>query len=116
MTMRNRLAKKVAALFSVVIIWVPLSANAVDVANAQIDRIGLINPSEIRGAMIQLTDLSNNPAWTGSRQFFLSRSILGAEGLAMALTAFSMGRPIWVRIVGTGEPLSLITVIYVNAN
>ena len=105
----------VVAMLSVAIFCTPLTASAVDVGVAQIDRIGLFNPTETRGAMIQLTDLSNTPAWTGSRQFFLSQVVLGKEGLAMALTAFSLGLPVWVRIEGTGEALSLITIMYVNA-
>jgi hypothetical protein len=64
--------------------------------------------------MIQLTDMASTPAWTGSRQFFLSQEILGKEGLAIALTAFSLEKEIVVRIAGTAEPLSLITVIFVN--
>ena len=103
-------------LFLAVALSLPFTASAdVDVANARIDRIGLYNPDATRGAMVQLTDLASTPAWTGSRQFFLSQAVLGDEGLAMMLTAFAMGQPIWVRIAGTAQPLSLVTVIYVNA-
>ena len=98
-----------------ILICIPLCASAdVDVTSARIDRIGLINPSAIRGAMIQLTDMSSSPKWIGSRQFFLSQEILGKEGLAIALTAFSLDKEIYVRIAGTAEALSLITIIYVN--
>ena len=111
-----RSSKYFVAFFLVVAMLLPFTASAdVDVANARIDRIGLYNPDATRGAMVQLTDLSSNPAWAGSRQFFLSQAVLGNEGLAMVLTAFTMGQPLWVRVAGTAEPLSLITVIYVNA-
>ena len=94
----------------------PMTAMAdVDVFTARIDRIGLFQPDATKSAMVQLTDLSSNPAWVGSRQFFLSRQALGTEGIAMVLTAFGMEKNLFVRVAGTAEPLSLITVIYVNA-
>ena len=111
-----RSTKYAVALFLAVAMLLPFTASAdVDVANARIDRIGLFSPNATRGAMVQLTDLSSNPAWPGSRQFFLSQAVLGNEGLAMVLTAFTMGQPLWVRVAGNADPLSLITVIYVNA-
>jgi len=111
-----RLAKYFMALLVTVAVSVPFTASAdVDVASARIDRIGMIAPNATRGAMVQLTDLSASPKWPGSRQFFLSQAILGKEGLAMVLTAFAMGQPIWVRVAGTAQPLSLVTIVYVNA-
>ena len=111
-----RSSKFLVALFLAVSMLLPFAASAdVDVASARIDRIGLFSPNATRGAMVQLTDLSSNPKWAGSRQFFLSQAVLGNEGLAMVLTAFTMGQPLWVRIAGNADPLSLITVIYVNA-
>ena len=102
-------------VFSAVFICAPLTASAdVDVAKARIDRIGLYNPNDTRGAYVQLTDLSATPAWSGSRQFFLSQNPLGKEGLACVLTAYSMGQTLWVRVAGDASPLSLITVIYIN--
>lgn len=113
----NKISRSVKRVMATTLaVAFPLVSSAdVDVANARIDRIGLFSPNDTKGAMLQLTDLSANPAWAGSRQFFLSEQVLGQEGLAMTLTAFTMGKPIWVRIAGTAEPLSLITVIYVNA-
>ena len=103
-------------LLSVTLLGFPLSASAdVDVPYARIDRIGMYYPDDTRGAMVMLTDLSTTPKWTGSRQFFLSKAILGNQGLAVLLTAYSMGQGIWIRIAGTGAPLSLITIIYANA-
>ena len=115
--MKRRIVLGVYAILiiSTFLVCMPLSASAdVDVLRARIDRIGLINPSDTRGAMIQLTDMSFSPAWPLSRQFFLSQEILGKEGLAIALTAFSLDKEIVVRIAGTAQPLSLITVIFVN--
>ena len=115
--MRRRIVFGVYAILviSTFLICMPLSASAdVDVLKARIERIGLINPSSTRGALIQLTDMASSPKWTGSRQFFLSQEILGNQGLAIALTAFSLEKEIVVRIAGTAEALSLITVIYVN--
>jgi len=115
--MKGRLLVGICMLgvFFAALICAPLTASAdVDVAKAQIDRIGLYNPNATRGAYVQLTDLSDSPAWTGSRQFFLSQTPLGKEGLATLLTAYSMGKTIWVRIAGDASALSLITVIYIN--
>ncbi len=115
MNSRYRLSKRVKLLLAVLALCLPYAANAdVDVARAEIVRIGLIAPDATRGALVQLRDLAGSPAWSGNRQFFLSQSILGKEGLAMALTAFTLGRSVFVRIAGTAQPLSLITVIYVN--
>jgi hypothetical protein len=107
----------VLSLVSVGFLGFPLSVSAdVDVFVARIDRIGMYFPDQTRGAMVQLTDLSSVPAWSGSRQFFLSQATFGNQGLATMLTAFSMGKTVFVRVAGAAEPLSLITVIYVNAD
>ncbi len=117
MDARHSLAKCLKFLVAFLALNVPFAVSAdVDVASAEIVRIGLIAPDETRGAMVQLRDRGPIPAWSGTRQFFLSQSTLGTEGLAMVLTAFTMGRSIWVRIAGAAEPLSLVTVIYVNAD
>jgi len=115
--MKGRLILGICILgvFFAVLICAPLTASAdVDVANARIDRIGIFNPNATRGAYVQLTDLSTTPAWTGSRQFFLSQVPLGKEGLATVLTGYSMGKTLWVRIAGDASALSLITVVYIN--
>ena len=116
MSFTGMFSRFLMALVIALVLAVPTTAVAdVDVASARIDRIGLFSPNATQGAMVQLTDLSPSPKWPGSRQFFLSQAVLGTEGLAMVLTAFTMGQPIWVRVAGTAQPLSLITVIYVNA-
>lgn len=114
--MKKGIVIMVLSLVSVAFLGFPLFARAdVDVYNAKIERMGIYFPNETRGAMVQLTDLSATPAWSGTRQFFLSQAALGNQGLAVMLTAYSMGATLWVRIAGTAEPLSLITVVYVNA-
>ncbi len=112
---KSMVAVMVLSLVSALFLSLPGTASAdVDVAIARIDRIGMYFPNTTRGAMVQLTDMSATPKWTGSRQFFLSQASCGKEGLAILLTAFSMEKTVWVRIAGTGEALSLITVVYVN--
>ena len=64
------------------------------------------------GPPVQLDDLSD-VNWTGPRQFYLS-STLGKEGLAVLLTAYSLGETVWVRIAGDGSTGSLITIIIMN--
>jgi hypothetical protein len=117
--MKRSMVVVVMVLFLVVgaILGVPLSARAdTDVATARIDMIGMYYPNETRGAMVMLTDLSATPKWTGQRQFFLSQAVLGNQGLAVLLTAYSMGQTIWVRIAGAADPASLILVVYANNN
>ena len=90
---------------------------SVDVAVAKIERIGpdpRFADSASSGFMVQLTDTAANPAWTGIRQFYLSAA-LGNTGVATLLTAFSLGELVWVRIGGTAESGSLISIIFVNA-
>jgi hypothetical protein len=87
-------------------------AQALDVASARIARIG-IDP-RFEGAMVQLIDQADQPAWSGTRQFYLS-SDMGDGGLATILTAFSLGENVWVRIAGDAAAGSLITIVFVNA-
>lgn len=116
--MKGRLFLGICMLgvFVAVLICVPITASAadVDVAIARIDRIGVYNPNQYRTCMVQLTDLSTSPAWAGSRQFFLAKDPLGNTGVATVLTAYSMGKTLWVRITNNAAALSLITVVYIN--
>ena len=106
----------VLSLVSVALLGFPLSASAdTNVANARIDMVGMYYPSATRGAMVMLTDLSPTPKWAGQRQFFLSQAILGNQGLAILLTAYSLNQTIWVSIAGNADPASLVLVIYANA-
>ena len=92
----------------------PGIANAtVDVSSAQIVKTGYYPGAAGSGFVIQLVDKSASPAWSGPRQFYLSTD-LGNEGYAIILTAYSMGKTVWVRIGGNAEPGSLISIIYIN--
>lgn len=108
--------KKLSILITVCAMFVLLNTASafatVDVAKARISRIGMIAPNATRGAMVELVDESG-AAWQGGRQFFLSQEILGDSGLAIMLTGYSLGKTFWVRIADS-EPLSLITIIYIN--
>lgn len=93
-----------------VLLWLPVTASALDVPICSIGRIG-VDP-RFEGPPVQLDDQSD-VNWTGLRQFYLS-STLGNQGLAVLLTAYSLGETVWVRIAGDGSPGSLITVIFIN--
>ena len=88
---------------------------AADCSIATIKRVGT-NPtsSYASGATpytVQL-DCSNDSVWAGSLTLFLS-SELGESGLATLLTAYSLGKTVWVRTLGvTGG--SIVTIIYMN--
>ncbi len=112
---RTKLSYMVRLVLIVAAGWAILSPAAhadVDVFTAKIIRVG-IDP-RFEGPMVQLEDVGGSPAWTGVRQFYLS-SILGNGGLATMLTAFSLGENVFVRIAGTAESGSLVTIIFVNA-
>lgn len=82
----------------------------VDVPVCSIVKIGA--DPRFEGPPVQLDDQSDLK-WTGYRQFYLSSS-LGNQGLAVLLTAYSMGETVWVRIAGDASSGSLIKVIFVN--
>jgi hypothetical protein len=92
------------------LITLPAVANALDVASCTIVKIG-VDP-RFEGAPVQLVD-NSGVNWAGPRQFYLSSS-LGNQGLAVLLTAYSMGKTVWVRAAGTGTAGSLLEVIFVN--
>ena len=109
---RNKMFSLVFAMFLVTsLMIIPTIANAiVDVPNCSIAKVGY--DPRFEGALVRLDDLTDTQ-WTGTRQFYLS-STLGNQGLATLLTAYSLGKTVWVRIAGTGEPGSLIQIIYIN--
>jgi hypothetical protein len=109
--------KKVSStlMFSLLVLTtlVVLPAKAiadVDVPNCRIVKVG--SDPRFQGPPVQLVDLSGN-VWTGARQFYLSQE-LGNQGLAVVLSAYSMGETLWVRIAGNGSPGSLITIVFIN--
>jgi len=101
----------VCAMVITTLITLPAVANALDVSNCSIVKIG-VDP-RFEGPPIKLVDNGSTPNWTSSRQFYLS-SALGNQGLAVLLTAYSMDKTVWVRIAGDASAGSLITVIFVN--
>ena len=112
---RTKLSYMVRLVLMVLAGWAMLTpaANAdVDVVSASIVKVG-IDP-RFEGPMVQLIDHAASPRWTGVRQFYLSGT-LGNGGLAAMLTAFSLGENVFVRIAGTAEVGSLVTIIFVNA-
>lgn len=100
----------VCAMVFTALVTLPAVANALDVSSCSIARIG-IDP-RFDGPMVQLID-DSGVNWTGNRQFYLSSS-LGNQGLATMLTAYSMGKTLWVRLAGDGSAGSLITIIFIN--
>lgn len=85
----------------------------VDLKVGQIAMIGYY-PVEGAGIMVKLIDV-NGASWAAgtARQFYLSET-LGDRGFATLLTAYSMGKTVWVRIAGDGSEGSLISIIYIN--
>jgi hypothetical protein len=89
----------------------PATANALDVADCTVARIG-VDPRFENPIPVQLID-NSGLNWTGPRQFYLS-STLGNQGLATLLTGYSMSKTFWVRIAGDGSSGSLIEIIFIN--
>jgi hypothetical protein len=86
------------------------AADYVDVPACVIVRIGM--DPRFDGPPVQLDDQSD-VAWTGSRQFYMSAD-MGNQGLAILLTAYSMGETVFVRIAGDASSGSLIISLFVN--
>ena len=88
---------------------------AADCSIATIKRIGN-NPtsSYATGATpytVQL-DCSNDSVWAGDLTLYLSAE-LGESGLAILLTAYSLGKTVYVRTLGVTAG-SILSIIYVN--
>jgi len=110
MNRKNTSTLLLSALVLGSLIVLPGLASALDVPVCSIVKIG-VDP-RFEGPPVKLDDQSD-VNWTGARQFYLS-SALGNQGLAVLLTAYSLGETVWVRIAGDGSAGSLITVIFVN--
>jgi len=108
----NKMFSLFIAIFLVAsLMIIPAVANAsVNVADVKVMKVGA--DPRFEGAMVQLDDLTDTQ-WTGIRQFYLS-STLGNQGLATILTAYSMGKTLWVRIAGDGAKGSLIEIVFIN--
>ena len=110
MNWKNTSTLSLCTLVMAVLLILPAMASALDVPICSITKIGF--DPRFEGPPVQLDDQSD-VNWTGSRQFYLS-STLGNQGLAVLLTAYSLGETVWVRIAGDGSPGSHITVIFIN--
>ena len=112
----KRFAIVFVVLVGVALIVLPSSVNAAnfDIAAAEITKIGVYpNLTPTSSIPVFLTDTSGAFA---NRMFYLHESC-GNQGLATLLTAFSMEKTVWVRIVGEGAaaaPGDYVTIIYVN--
>jgi len=110
------LKKKLVGAFVVVLLslCVISPAIAVDCASAAIKKIG-VNPTwPGTGAskyFVQL-DCVDDTKWAGTISFYLSED-LGDAGLATMLTAYSLGKNLWIRTAGVATG-SLVTVLYMN--
>lgn len=117
--MMKRFAMVLFVLVGVAVVLSPSISNAANfnIAAAQITRIGIFpNMTPDSSIPVFLTDTAAQPAFSAGTMFYLNNS-LGNEGLATLLTAFSMGKTVWVRIVGEGAapaPGDYITIVYVN--
>jgi hypothetical protein len=90
----------------------PIIANAYDCGQCTVVRLGM-SPGAAGtedGFMVRVDDAADE--WTGSRTFYLDDS-LGKAGWATVLTAYSLGKTLWMRLVDT-LPGSLITIVHIN--
>ena len=87
---------------------------AADCSSATIKRIGVNPVTGSAGAspyMVQL-DCASDSIWSGTLTLYLSTD-LGESGFATLLTAYSLGKTVWARSLGT-TPGSIVTVLYIN--
>jgi len=108
---KNLLSAFVVAFLSLCVISPVIAA---DCSSATIKKIG-VNPTwSGTGAsnyFVRL-DCSDNTKWPGIVSFYLSED-LGDSGLATMLTAYSLGKTLWIRTAGVATG-SLVTVLYMN--
>jgi|GEM_PF-2867045 hypothetical protein len=109
--------KRIFVLVSLCMFFVALAGQALaaDGTRCVIKRVG-VSPgaggTASSGYMVQLDDTGSPEAWPGTVQFYLSKDA-GDSALATLLTAYSLGKTVWVRTLGTA-PGSLISIIYMN--
>jgi hypothetical protein len=97
---------------SLLILPATAPAATYDCASCKITRLGMY-PGKFGttdGFMVQVDDAADK--WTGSMTFYLNDT-LGKAGWATVLTAYSLGKTLWLRVVDT-TPGSLITVVHIN--
>lgn len=100
------------------VLLAPQFVAALDVNACRIKRIGVIDDATAP-ILVQLVDTrSGAPTWPNGvegveRQFYLHPN-LGNAGYATLLTAYTLGKTVWVRIADPGTGGSLITVVLIN--
>ena len=92
----------------------PATAAEYDCWECTITRLGM-EPNNAFGStdgfMLTVDDASDN-GWVGKRVFYLHDD-LGKAGWATVLTAYSMGKTVWLRVADTAAG-SLVEIIYIN--
>ena len=93
----------------------PVTASAASYKCQQcsIVRLGMVPGAfeTTNGFMVQVDDLSDN-GWSSIRTFYLNDD-LGKAGWATVLTAYSMGKTLWLQLADTVAG-SLITKVHIN--
>lgn len=107
------------ALFCLSISFWKSEGYAVEYSDCTSASVELLGPMLLGAEGSVVATLRNNSgipvgSWqpNTTRQFFLHPTILN-QGLATLLTAYSMDKTVWVRLVGTAENSSYITVLYI---
>jgi len=113
--MMKRIGMLFVLLVAVVIIISPsvVSAAQFYIPSAQITKMG-VYPS---GATMRIPVFLTNTAGGFTNMMFYLHETCGKEGLATLLTAFSMGKAVYVGIVGEGAAPAAgdyVNIIYVN--
>ena len=109
----------VVVAFAFSMLFGKVEALAVDCVSATVLMAGAATP--ITGSSnikVQLKNSSGAPVGTWANntdRFFYLDQTIDKEGLATLLTAFAMGKKVWVRVPGTTAATnSLITVVFIK--
>ncbi|MDX9835689.1 MAG: hypothetical protein RBT36_10845 [Desulfobulbus sp.] len=107
--------------FAIACMVISLACSDVHAADCGIASVEKVGPYLMGGKTNVVVTLMNKTKsnvgdWRPNtiRQFYLHQSILN-QGLATFLTAYSMNRTVWVRVVDpNAKANSLMTVVYIN--
>ena len=110
----EKVMKIVKIIVCVILFTVFIAGNsfAVDLAAATIEKVGVdaaVETATTSANIIHVTDSS----FEGTLMVVMS-SDLGDAGLATALTAFSLGKTVFLRVGSTTDAITTATVIYIN--